>query len=564
MKKKDYFIFLLVVLALAGIALLFFRLGDVGIFEPDEGRSADIAREMVTSGDFLIPKVNYVEHFHKPPFSYWAIAASLKIFGFNEMAVRFPSACAAFGLVLITFLIARHLFDRDTALVSSLVLLSSPLFLFMGRLATPDIFFVFLIAASLYGFVQVWGGTGSPVLWSAFGFFFLALAFLTKGPVGILIVFLPLLGWAYLGRDWQSFRKINWLFGLIVFLVVALPWFVYVCLKYHGLFHYFIFEQTAKRVLSTQEHVKNSFYPLFVLAVGFIPWSCLVPWGVYSGFSRSRKKEEGKRGDSLLVAWFLLPLAFFILIPAKQPAYILPVFPALAILVARVWTPALFGKSDGLGKFGRYSLWSLAFIFLAAAVGLFLYAMFFIRPALLAAKSYFLVLSVVSLCLSILTVVFMRGARFRHLFVAKFIVVILSALLILQALTVVGEYRSRGNLLKVLAGVKKDGEKVISFVDRSTALPFYSAGRVIEVGYGIPDLGERVRFGGDKAKDLFYEDRDAIFKFLEEPERVYILMKKSSLEYITSHSKMPLYTLAEDRKWVLVSNRSLREEPSLK
>ncbi|MDD5085413.1 MAG: glycosyltransferase family 39 protein, partial [Candidatus Omnitrophica bacterium] len=197
MKNKSYFVYFLIVLALIGIALLFSRLGGVGLFEPDEGRSADIARAMVESGDFLIPRVNYIEHFHKPPLTYWAIAASLKVFGFNEAAVRFPSACAALGLVLITFLVAKNLFDRKTALVAGLILLSSPLFLFMGRLATPDIFFAFFTAGSLYGFVRVRGGLGNPLLWSIFGFFFLALAVLTKGPIGILIVFLSLLGWAY-------------------------------------------------------------------------------------------------------------------------------------------------------------------------------------------------------------------------------------------------------------------------------------------------------------------------------------------------------------------------------
>jgi|GEM_PF-3665799 len=152
----------------------FIHLGDIPLMDPDEGRYAEIPREMLERADFITPTLNYVKYFEKPPLLYWLNAASIEIFGENEFAVRFPSALCGLLTVLATYLIARRLYDRRTAMISSFILGTSTGFLIQSRIILTDTLLTFCIVVSLGSFIVASKREGrrkSP-LWLLFLFFF--------------------------------------------------------------------------------------------------------------------------------------------------------------------------------------------------------------------------------------------------------------------------------------------------------------------------------------------------------------------------------------------------------
>ena len=174
--------------------VLFFSLGQRGLNEPDEGRYAEIAREMVTSGDWMVPHLNGIEHFQKPPMIYWSTALSMIIFGTNEWAARLPSALAAWGTVVLVFLLTRRLWGSQRAHLTGTILMSMLGLFVCARLLTPDMSMTFWIIAAITALVYE-----RP--WTFF--FAMGLGFLTKGPMALVVPWQPC--WASASQG-QGFR----------------------------------------------------------------------------------------------------------------------------------------------------------------------------------------------------------------------------------------------------------------------------------------------------------------------------------------------------------------------
>ncbi|MDR3579468.1 MAG: glycosyltransferase family 39 protein [Oryzomonas sp.] len=322
-------------------------LGGLPLIDPDEGRYAEIPREMLEQGDFITPTLNYVKYFEKPPLLYWLNAASLKLSGLTEQAARFPSALCGLLTILATYIIARRLYGRRTALLAALVLGTSAGFVLQSRIILTDMLLTFCLTAALGAFImasQREGRRSTPLPWCAF-YLFSALAVLAKGLIGIVfpagIIFFYLL----LGGRWKLLREMRIATGLALFLAIAAPWFVAVSLRNPGFAHFFFIHEHFERFTST---VHGRYQPFWffvpVLAATMLPWSFFIP-GALTRAWRDRHHDDNLAGLYLLV-WTVLIFLFFSKSNSKLVPYILPIFPPLAILIAN----RIEGVLDGHGR----------------------------------------------------------------------------------------------------------------------------------------------------------------------------------------------------------------------
>ncbi|MBN1520942.1 MAG: glycosyltransferase family 39 protein [Candidatus Aureabacteria bacterium] len=322
--KKVFFILLIMLLY---VPLLGLR----GLGEPDEGRYAEIAREMVESKDFITPRLNAVKHFHKPPLVYWMVAASLSVLGKNEFAARLPVLVFALIGIIGTYRFSKALFPekKDLAFFSSFVLALSLQYYIWSQILCPDMILsvlMLLVFCSFWQFVQTGKGLFAVAV-------YLGLSFLVKGPVAFLLVFIVALVFFLVTRDREKAKKIFAPAPWLVFLIIVLPWFVTVMIKNKGLLSYFLNYHLLQRFATTAHGRSRPFYYfLGILLAGMLPWTF---WTV-KGLFVSRKLIFQDKRYLFLYLWIIVPLVFFSLSGSKLPGYILPVYPALSIITADV------------------------------------------------------------------------------------------------------------------------------------------------------------------------------------------------------------------------------------
>jgi len=317
------------------LAIPFFQyLGRLPLIDPDEGRYAEIPREMLERGDLITPTLNYVKYFEKPPLLYWVNAASLQVFGQNEFAARFPSALCGLLTVLAAYVIGRHLYGRRTALISALILGTSAGFVLQSRIILTDMLLTFCLTAALGAFIvaaQREGRRSRALPWYLF-YLFCALATLAKGLIGMVfpagIIFFYLL----LSRRWRLLSEMRLASGLLLFLAVAAPWFVAVSLQNPEFAHFFFIREHFQRFTSTVHGRYQPFWFFVPVLLGtMLPWSFFIPGALVRAW-RDRHHEDG-RSDMYLLVWTTIIFLFFSKSSSKLIPYILPIFPPLALLV---------------------------------------------------------------------------------------------------------------------------------------------------------------------------------------------------------------------------------------
>ncbi|MGH7994369.1 MAG: ArnT family glycosyltransferase, partial [Limisphaerales bacterium] len=269
----------------------FILLGSRALNEPDEGRYSEIAREMLETGDWVVPHLWYLPHLDKPPMTYWLVAGSMKLFGQNEWAARLPLALAGMSGVWAVWLLGGSLGGRRVGFWSALILQTSLLYFVMARMLTTDMFLTAFNTWAVYFFWRSWqslkpevGSQKTEFLgWHLAGWAAIALGFLTKGPIALAI---PLVALAVLViYRWKNFASKKLLLGglaggLGLFLVLGLPWFLAVFRREPEAFDYMTVYQAAGSVLGTtiKDRKGSVFYFFGILAVGLLPWTFLLGW----------------------------------------------------------------------------------------------------------------------------------------------------------------------------------------------------------------------------------------------------------------------------------------------
>ncbi len=376
----------LLLLALVLGAVYGFRLGSYPLANPDEGRNAEIAREMAASGDWVTPRLNGVNYFEKPPLVYWTVAGSLRLFGPDAWAVRATPLLFALGGVLLTYAATRRIWGRAAALAAALVLGTSLLYCALARFLILDMAVSVLMSATLFCFIL---GVRAPPpapganAWVAprRGWFYglyasAALATLAKGLMGFLVTGAVMFLWLLLFRQWKRLRPFYLPTGALLFLALAAPWHLLVAAHNPTWFHrYVIYEHVERFLTPAASRAGPWWYFIPIVLLGLFPWSGFL-WAAGRHAVRGGWTACNANADTwFFVLWAAFIFLFFSASHSKLPPYILPVFPALAVLIGRWLATTLPGGwprlRGGLRVFGFAA--GLLAVALAAVV---------LRPAL--------------------------------------------------------------------------------------------------------------------------------------------------------------------------------------
>jgi len=356
------------------ISTLCFRLGYLPLLAPDEGRNAEVAREMKESRAWLVPTYNGATYLDKPAFFFKAVALSLAAFGNTEAAARMPSAAAAVGLTLLVFAFCRRVHGTRCGLLAVIVVATTPLFVANARTVIFDMMLAFFVCGAIFaGCLAELSEGAARRNWYLAGAALAGLATLVKGPVGFLIPVLVLLVFnRWEGRS-GAWKRLLAPLNILVFLGVTLPWFIALCLRHPDFLRYGLVEESFKRFSSARRfHRSEPFYFYVpIVAAMFVPWSFLLPEAIWATWKERWLKNSA---DRLCLVWAVLVVVFFSISQSKLPGYILSVTVACGILVARVLDSALTrpeGRAGGLVRRATAALgwFSFAAVPVAASVG---------------------------------------------------------------------------------------------------------------------------------------------------------------------------------------------------
>ncbi|MGH7259892.1 MAG: ArnT family glycosyltransferase [Nitrospiraceae bacterium] len=368
MNQDQHRAYLVLLLALS-LLLFFLGLGSLGLTDRDEGSNAEAAREMVETGDWVSPTLNYQPRFAKPVFIYWLMSGAYTLFGVNEFAARLHSALFGVVLIALQYLFLSRLRGPTVGLLGALMLLLNVEMVALGRMALTDSVLIFFTTLSLYGFwLGLHGSTGLTTggegrerhaIWLMY--IGMGLGMLTKGPVGLAIPLLAIVPYLTVTKRWRQFwDRGHPLAGLLVCAAVALPWYAAMLARHGSRYTESAQADTVGRFLSTiGGHGGTLLFYIPILLFGFFPWSGFLTIGLYLAFKGYRQWAIGNRQlkndpthspspiahhppapqelELFAAIWLIAVFLFFSLSATRLPHYIGPLFPAAAILAASYW-----------------------------------------------------------------------------------------------------------------------------------------------------------------------------------------------------------------------------------
>jgi 4-amino-4-deoxy-L-arabinose transferase-like glycosyltransferase len=322
--------------AMLALALAWFgALGQRRLVKPDEGRYGEIPREMVASGDWLTPRLNGFKYFEKPPLQYWATAAAYAAFGVAEWTARLWSALTGFAGVMLAFYAGRRLYGETVGLRAAAVLAGCVLYAFMSQVATLDMGVSAFLSLAVFATLLAQRDEAQErerCPWMLLAWAAMALAVLSKGLIGVVLPAGAILLYALWHRDLRLLRRLYLIPGAALFLALTAPWFIAVSAANPEFARFFFVHEHFERFL-THQHYRSgpAWYFVPVLLLGVMPW--LLSLG--AGLRKAACAEQGMRfrPSRFLLAWCVTVFAFFSLSGSKLPPYILPMFPALALLI---------------------------------------------------------------------------------------------------------------------------------------------------------------------------------------------------------------------------------------
>ena len=345
------------VAALLCAPLFLVGLGWTGLAEPDEGRNAEVGREMLATGDYVTPHLNGAVYLDKPPVFFWAVAGSLGVFGVNEAAARLPSALAALAGVVLTAWFARRHFGARVAACAAAILALSPLYVVFARLVIFDMMLLVWTTAATLLFYEAMEGERAARFAGIAGFALAGAGTITKGPVALVVPLLVAVVWALAKREPRLLLRLRPGPGFLAYLAVILPWLLLVESRHPGFLSYAILGENLARMAANPYDTARPFhFYLRVVVPGLFPWILLLlVQGIAAAWSRLRREAAlanagrqatGEETAARFVAvWLGVILVFFSVIASKRPSYILPAAVPVAMLAARLIVRA----SDRLG-----------------------------------------------------------------------------------------------------------------------------------------------------------------------------------------------------------------------
>lgn len=326
--------------ALAAVLLLLFciawfgTLGTRALVPTDEGRYAEMAREMVSTNDWITPRLNGIRYFEKPPLQTWMNAATFKVFGLGEWQARLWTGLCGFFTIWLMAYTGRRVFGRSVGITAAAVLGSSLFWIAGSHINSLDMGLSAMMTLALCGMLLGQRNEANPrqrrsgmlICWAG-----MALAVLSKGLMGVVLPGAVLVLYTLLARDWTVWKRLYLGPGLTLFLLICAPWFILVAIANPSFLHFFFIHEHLQRFTSTVHHRAGPWHYFFPLLVaGIMPWLGIL---LQSLWDARRSDSGGFQPKLMLLVWAGFIFFFFSISGSKLPAYILPIFPALALLI---------------------------------------------------------------------------------------------------------------------------------------------------------------------------------------------------------------------------------------
>jgi 4-amino-4-deoxy-L-arabinose transferase-like glycosyltransferase len=302
---------------------------------PDEGRYAEIAREMAVTGDLVTPRLNDLKYFEKPPLQYWLGAAAFDAFGVSEWVARLPVALAGFLAIIVTGFTGFRLAGAATGVYAALVLAGTVWHIGLSHLLTLDAVLAFWLTVALCAFLLAQRAEGVAARnWMLVAYGAAAAATLTKGLVALVIPGASLVLYSLCTRDVGPWRRLHFIPGALVYFALTAPWFILVSQANPEFARFFFIHEHFERFLTTS-HNRTGEWHYFVpwLVLGLVPWLLIWVWTLPRSWRAAAVLANGFAWERFCTVWAAFVFLFFSASGSKLPSYILPMFPALALVI---------------------------------------------------------------------------------------------------------------------------------------------------------------------------------------------------------------------------------------
>ena len=518
-------------------------LGRFSLMEPDEGRYAEIPREMLELSDFITPHLNYVNYFEKPPLLYWLNALSMKLFGINEWAARFPSALSGLCTILFVYYLGRQLFGRRQGMLASLVLGSCTGFMVQSRIITTDVLLTFCLTVALGCFIMAVTSTTRRSIHLILFYVFIGLSILTKGLIGLVFPIAIASLFICSTRHWHILKEMHLPAGVGIILLVSAPWFLLVSQRYPEFLHFFFVHEHFERFLSTVHRRYQPFWFFIpILLAGMLPWSIMIPVAVQHAW----RQRTGSVGEArlYLLLWLAFILVFFSVSKSKLIPYILPIYPAAALLLGEMLAVYYEEMKTGI----RLALYSMGVVMMLTGIIVFLAPGYVPDQVLTIPAGIFIGL-----------LLFMQGAiaywcAIRRDFALFFSGVLITALLIMtvglpmvvEKIAVIRSLKPLGEQIRQLASP----DAIIVSQGLRQGLSFYARRRIVI----LENPGEAA-FGFKHGRhENWLISRSRFHELWDSEKPVFAVVRHNDIELIAKTAKTKHRLLLDNGKFKLITN----------
>ncbi len=306
------------------------------LVKPDEGRYAEIPREMVHSGDWVTPRLNELKYFEKPPLQYWATAVAYEVFGEHQWTSRLWTGLTGFAGVLLVWFAGMRMFGREAAGYAAVILGSSLLYVFMAHINTLDMGVTFFISLGVFAMMlaQSEREKHKQRNWMLVAWVAMALAVLSKGLMGLVLPGTALFIYCIVQRDLGPLKRMHWLSSLGIFFLIVSPWFYLVMQANPEFFdRFFIYEHYTRFTTKDLGRYQPWYYFVPILLAGALPWTVLMLDSAIRAWRSGAHLGKEFSHERFLLIWAVFIYVFFSISGSKLPSYLLPMFPPLALLM---------------------------------------------------------------------------------------------------------------------------------------------------------------------------------------------------------------------------------------
>lgn len=552
MKKTfaAYFLFCAAVLF-----LFLFQSGQIPLWSSDEGRSGEIAREMILDGNFVLPHFNGIDYLHKPAFTYVLMAAAYAVLGINSLAARAPMILAAILGILMAYGFVRRIFGRKTAEVAAVVLTTSVGYVLVGRFAVIDMIMTFFLSGAMLCLIS---GLLGNKRWYLAAYGFMGLAFLTKGLTGILLpalVYLVFLVWT---KNLSEVKKMKPGWGVLIIAAIGLPWVMAVSRQEPDFIDVFFIQNHFGRFTTAAfGRVRPFWFFVPILFATAFPWSFFLPLAVRRALGRPETGERLK--VRFLISWIAVIFVFFSIPKSKLPYYLLPLSVPVAVLVSTLFSSWMAGDPGRTGKFAKWTWRAIVFVCAGTFLGLNGYLLTPIKdPEIAALRPVLHAGTWLLLAGSLAAYRFYTRDRMGYAFLTLAGMIYLGLLFAVAGMKTISPFESAFEFARVVDQRARKGDTVAVYAspDRFSDFIFYLGRRVVIAGSDRGSLTEESLEPeqAQDAKELFLGASDFVLQFNARTRRIFCLLENKKLRMLEEQGLKDYFVIRKVGRKQLISN----------